>query len=91
MRRIPPTWLGPMLNAARLRTGLPGREAARLLGVSSSYLFNLEAGLRVPSTTVAIRLADGLGLSDDERALLLAEAVDDAGADHPLRRTTSCR
>ena len=75
-----------MLADARLRCGWRRKEAARILGVSPSYLFNLEAGRRCPSVTVARRLADGLALSESERALLLAAAVDDAGADHPVRR-----
>ncbi|WP_042400360.1 helix-turn-helix domain-containing protein [Streptacidiphilus carbonis] len=88
-RRLPPPELGPMLAAARMRAGLRGREAARLLGLSQSYLVRLESGQRVPSMTVAGRLAERLGLSEDERAALLTAAVDDAGADHPARTTAA--
>jgi transcriptional regulator with XRE-family HTH domain len=76
-----------MLAAARMRHGWPRREAARLLEVSPSYLFDLEAGRRCPSVTVAGQLADGLGLDETERAQLLAATVDDAGRDHPVRHS----
>lgn len=85
-RRIPLAEVGQMLGRARMRQGWRRREAARILGLSPTYLFNLEAGLRCPSVTVAQHLADVLGLSDAERAMLAASAVDDAGADHPIRR-----
>ncbi|TKA13189.1 helix-turn-helix domain-containing protein [Actinacidiphila oryziradicis] len=87
MRRTPPAGLGPMLGAARMRRGWRMREAARLLELSPSYLFDLEAGRRCPSVTVARQLADGLGLDETERAQLLAATVDDAGRDHPARHS----
>lgn len=70
-----------MLSAARLRRGLRLREAARALGISASYLAHLEASRRCPSRTIASILADGLGLTDAERAQLDAAAVD-GGRDH---------
>lgn len=87
IRRQPPPGLGGMLAAARMRRGWRRREAARILGLAPSYLFNLEAGLRCPSVTVARRLAEGLGLDGPERAQLFGCAVSDAGADNPIRRS----
>jgi transcriptional regulator with XRE-family HTH domain len=75
-----------MLGAARLRAGLRGREAARLLGLDPGYLVRLETGQRVPSATVARRLAEVLVLTEDETAALMGAAVTDAGADHPAKR-----
>ncbi|WP_042427552.1 helix-turn-helix domain-containing protein [Streptacidiphilus anmyonensis] len=86
IRRTPPAGLGPLLNRARLRAGYRLREAERLLAVSHPYLLRLESGERVPSRAVASRIAALFVLDDDERAKLFAAAVDDAGADHPLRR-----
>jgi transcriptional regulator with XRE-family HTH domain len=87
-RRTPPAGLGRMLNTARMRAGLRGRECARLVDISPGYLVGLETGLRCPSATIAQKLADVLALDDDERAVLLAGAVDDAGRDHPLRHAS---
>lgn len=78
-RRTPPPGLGSMLNAARMRAGLRGREAARLAGIDPGYLVRLESGQRVPSTVVAEALATLFGLDEAERAVLFAAAVDDAG------------
>jgi transcriptional regulator with XRE-family HTH domain len=87
-RHVPPAELGPMLGTARMRAGYRLREAARVLGLSPSYLVCLEASTRCPSRTVARILADGLALDDDERALLFAAAVD-GGRDH--RRAVSSK
>jgi transcriptional regulator with XRE-family HTH domain len=87
VRRVPPPGLGDMLNRARLRAGYRLREAERLLGVTHPYLLRLESGERVPSRAVALRLAELLAMDEDERAELLAAAVDDVGANHPLRRS----
>lgn len=85
IRRTPPAGLGSMLGAARLRAGFRLREFARLVGLSHVYVIHLEAGVRCPSVTVARRLAEALALTEGERALLFAAAVDDAGRDHPGR------
>lgn len=74
-RRTPPAGLGPMLNRARLRAGLRGTEAARLVGISRQYLVRLESGQRCPSLEVAERLAEVLALTDGERTELMAAAV----------------
>lgn len=84
-RRVPPPELGGVLRAARQRAGLGLRELGRLVGLSPGYLVNLEGGLRCPSRTVAVRLADALGLAEGERAVLMGAAVGDAGLDHPWR------
>ncbi|MBV9024215.1 MAG: helix-turn-helix transcriptional regulator [Streptomycetaceae bacterium] len=63
--------LGSMLNSARLRRGWRLGEAARLLGVSSSYLLDVEAGVCRPSRAVAELLAEAFQLNDTERAQLL--------------------
>ncbi|MFF7158118.1 helix-turn-helix domain-containing protein [Streptomyces sp. NPDC008139] len=84
-RRTPPVALGPMLANARLRARLRLREAARLIGIGHQYLLRLETGQRVPSRSVAEAVADVLRLDDDERAQLLAAALEDAGRDSPKR------
>lgn len=85
-RRTPPAGLGELLNRARLRAGYRLRECARQLGISPGYLVDLEAGRRCPSRTVAQLLADGLALTEEERQVLYAAAVGDAGRDNPMRR-----
>lgn len=85
IRRTPPAELGATINRARLRAGYRLREAERLLAVSHPYLLRLESGERVPSKAVASRLVALFVMDDDERAELLAAAVDDAGANHPMR------
>lgn len=84
-RRTPPADMGPMLRAARERADLTVTEAARLAGIGQPHLSLLEAGRRVPSASVAQRLADVLRLDDADRARLLSAAVGDAGRDHPER------
>ncbi len=86
VRRTPPAELGPMLGAARLRAGFRLREFARRVDLSHSYVIGLETGQRCPSFTVAGRLAEALALTGDERDVLFAAAVGDAGRDHPGRR-----
>lgn len=45
-----------------------------MAGLSESLVTLLESGLRAPSRGVVLRLADALGCSAHERALLLADA-----------------
>lgn len=85
-RRTPPPELGVTINRARLRMGLRGREAARLLGISHAYLIQLETGQRTPSRKVAQILAETLAFTDTERALLFSAAIPDVGKDHPGKR-----
>lgn len=88
-RRMPPPELGVTLRAARLRAGLTLKALGEQARVTPSYLCHLESGERCPSRTVAGRLADALGLEGAERAALVDGAVDDAGLDHPWRRSFS--
>lgn len=87
-RRIPPEGFGAVLRDARERAGLTPSETARRTGLTASYLAKLERGTRCPSVTMAARLGDVLGLDVEQRTVLLAGAVSDAGADHPWRRST---
>ncbi|MFI6123254.1 helix-turn-helix transcriptional regulator [Streptomyces sp. NPDC051064] len=84
-RRTPPATLGPLLAAARERTGLSQRRASVAAGLNRHYMCAVEAGTRTPSLNAARRLADVLELADDERAQLYAAAVRDAGYSHPGR------
>ncbi|WP_034089214.1 helix-turn-helix domain-containing protein [Streptacidiphilus albus] len=86
-RRTMPAEVGRMPAEARIRTGLRGNEAARLLGISAGYLVDLQTGRRCPSVTIAERLAEVLALEPEEREQLLAAAVDDTGRDNPLRKS----
>ncbi|MHA6761822.1 helix-turn-helix domain-containing protein [Streptacidiphilus sp. PAMC 29251] len=85
-RRIPPPELGVMLNQARMRAGLRGREAARLAGLDHGYLIQLETGRRTPSRKVAEVLCEVLALTDAESAELFEAALPDVGKDHPGKR-----
>ncbi|MFJ4623061.1 helix-turn-helix domain-containing protein [Streptomyces sp. NPDC088812] len=87
-RRTPPEGLGPLLREARETARLTPAETARRVGVTASYLAKLERATRCPSVTVAQRLAAVLDLDAVQRAVVLAGAVDDAGADHPMRQHT---
>jgi transcriptional regulator with XRE-family HTH domain len=53
---------GALIRAARARSGLSLRAAARLIVVSAPYLAYLEAGARRPSAAVLLRIAKVLGL-----------------------------
>nr|WSY53806.1 helix-turn-helix transcriptional regulator [Streptomyces sp. NBC_00886] len=88
-RRTPPPELAAALRAGRQRAGLTLKTLGEQTGVTPSYLSHLESGERCPSRTVAGRLADALGLEGDERAAVIDGAVDDAGLDHPWRRSFS--
>ncbi|MFI1148700.1 helix-turn-helix domain-containing protein [Streptomyces sp. NPDC020817] len=85
VRRIPPEVFGPTLRAARAAVGLGLREAARAIGIHSSYLSALEAGRRCPSRTVAEQIAAALAVDEDTRVVLFSAAVAGVGRDHPAR------
>jgi transcriptional regulator with XRE-family HTH domain len=85
-RRIPPPELGPMIAAARMRTGFRGRECARLAGLNHAYLIQLESGARTPSRKVAEMLAAVLAFTAEERTELFEAALPDVGKDHPGKR-----
>lgn len=84
-RHVPPDGLGPMLRAARTRTGLSLRALGRRAGLSAGYLCMLESGQRCPSVSTASALADALGLDREEWAVLFDAAVHGAGRDYPGR------
>lgn len=88
-RRTPPPEMAAALRAARQRGAYTLRQVADRAGITDSYLCHLEAGERCPSRTIAGRLADALELDAGERATVEAAAVDDAGLDHPWRRSFS--
>lgn len=58
--------LGSRLREARLRAHLSLREVARRLGVSASFLSQLENGKSQPSVATLFSLAQLLGLSIDQ-------------------------
>ena len=86
-RRIPPPELGPMIAAARMRSGFRGRECARLAGLNHAYLIQLESGARTPSRTVAEMLAAVLAFTAEERAELFEVSLPDVGKNHPGKRS----
>lgn len=71
VRHLLPGPLGAALRAARVRHGWGLRPAARNVGISASYLCQLELGQRCPSTAVALALISALGLEDDVAGQLL--------------------
>ncbi|MGW1399288.1 helix-turn-helix domain-containing protein [Streptomyces sp. NPDC002405] len=85
VRRTPPQALGPMLKAARERTGLSQCATGRQTGLGQGYVWLLENGKRVPSMAVAELLADTLALTLEECRALYGAAVTDAGRNHPAR------
>ncbi|MFD3972948.1 helix-turn-helix domain-containing protein [Streptomyces cyaneofuscatus] len=87
IRRTPPAELGPMLAAARGRTGHTQARVSIAAGLGRSYVCLIEGGHRTPSRVAAERLADVLQLTAVERELLYAAAVTDAGYSHPARQT----
>lgn len=85
IRRTPPAELGPMLAAARERTGHTQARVSIAAGLGRSYICLIEGGRRTPSHVAAERLATALQLTEQERAQLYAAAVTDAGLSHPER------
>ena len=74
-----------MLRAARDRAGLSQSAVAAVAGVQRAYITKLEDSARCPSLAVAQALRSVLVLDEDEAALLLGCAVNDAGRSHPAR------
>ncbi|MFC8503046.1 helix-turn-helix domain-containing protein [Pedococcus sp. NPDC057267] len=71
---MPMSQLGPRLREARTRAGLSLRAAARELGVSPSFVSQMENGKSQPSVATLYSLAQLLGVSVDE--LFAAETPD---------------
>lgn len=72
--RIYDPGFGPFLREARARklSNLSGRQVAKLLGISSPYLFDIENGrVPPPSREIVEQMADLLGV---EKTLLLTLA-----------------
>lgn len=85
-RRVPPQGLGELIARGRMRTGLRGREAARLLGLDHGYLIQLETGRRTPSRRVAELLMEKFAFTERERTELFGAAIPSVGKDHPAKR-----
>lgn len=71
--------LGARLREVRLRSGLSLREVARQLGVSPSFVSQLENGKSQPSVATLYSIAQLLGVSIDE----LFDVADAAAAPEP--------
>ena len=68
---------GDYIKINRLKRKLSIAKAAKLLGISSSYLSSLESGSRhAPSFELQQKIADVLGLSKNERHLLFDLAAE---------------
>ncbi len=67
------------LRNARRRLGMSQRAAARTTGVSQGHIAHLELCQRAPSVDLARALVDGLRMEPGPAAMLMAEAVPDAG------------
>lgn len=81
MRTRPRSFVGIQLRSLRERRGLTQAALARQLGISSSYLNQIERNQRPLTVAVLLRVNDALGvdlrlLSDDTQARLIAEVQD---------------
>jgi transcriptional regulator with XRE-family HTH domain len=72
-----PPSLGQRIRGARVAAGRSLRAAARELGLSPSYINDIEFDRRVPSESVLLQIADLLGLDPDQ----LLGAAGRVGAD----------
>ena len=64
-----PGWLAQVIRSAAARVG-PSSTIAAQVGISASHVRNIWAGRRAPAQETAAKLADVLGLTDDEADLL---------------------
>jgi predicted transcriptional regulator/DNA-binding XRE family transcriptional regulator len=83
MREAGPSFLGPNVREMRGRLGLGQLELARRLGISVSYLSQIESGARPVTTAVLLALArtfprEWSNVSPDEDGSLLASAAEAA-------------
>jgi transcriptional regulator with XRE-family HTH domain len=80
--------LGAQLKAVRLRTGMSLREVARRLGVSPSFVSQIENGKSQPSVATLYSLAQLLGASIDDLFAVpnpVAGGADGRATDHDGR------
>ena len=77
MEALQPSTFGELVRRYRRRSGLTQEELAERAELSPRGLIYLERGERSPHPGTARRLADALGLDEDERASLLAAAGTD--------------
>ena len=63
--------VGAILRAERLGGGLSLRGLAREVGISPTYMSDIENGKRDPSARILLVLANRLGLSDDIDELMI--------------------
>jgi DNA-binding XRE family transcriptional regulator len=84
-RRTVSPQVAEMLAAARRGRGLSIRQAAGLIGCAPGTVVHLEKGRRAPSLITARAVIAAYRLGPDAAALLLADAVHDAGKCSPYR------
>jgi len=71
--------LATALTEAHHQTGASYRCVATALGITHPYWWRLCRGERAPTTRIAFRIIDTLGLDADKADLLLDECVDRKG------------
>jgi len=57
---------GARMRTLRLQRGINQTQYAQQLGISRSYLANMEAGRKAPSPTLVVTIADLFGVTTDE-------------------------
>lgn len=81
VKRHPP--LSPrtavLIEVARMARGWSYRQAARAIGCSAAFVYQLETLQRCPSTVTAEAIARAYQLPPDEAGLLSAESAPGAG------------
>lgn len=83
--QLPPAEIGPILAAARARSGLSFRALARLVGASAGHLCMVEHARCRPSASLAASLVHHLRLTGSDAKVILAAGVPGVGRDFPLR------
>lgn len=78
------------IRTLRIRKGLTGMELARRAGVSPSYVSLIEHGEKIPSETVAVRIAQALEEREDlYRVWAVTSRMDERTRDAVLRVSQS--
>ena len=90
-RTLSPT-VSAALSEAHKQTGGTYRQVAAVLGITYPYWWRLCRGERAPTTHIAFRIIDTLGLDADTADLLLDECVDrgEIVAQHASPLLSSC-